>query len=94
MAGLSARVDPGDYEEYDDHRYHVRKGTSWRETSHLYELSDRGGLGLTSIRERADSLGGGLKIDTKVGGGSRIQVVLDLDQVNGFSDSLNILDLL
>ena len=41
-----------------------------------------------------DSLGGDLNIDTKVGGGSRIQVDLDLELVNGFSESLDILDLL
>jgi signal transduction histidine kinase len=60
----------------------------------LFELSDSGGLGLISMRERVDSLGGKLKIDTKVGGGSRIQVEIDLVQINELSDSLNILDLL
>lgn len=60
----------------------------------LDKLSDSGGLGLTSMHERVDSLGGDLEIDTKVGGGSRIQVELDLDQVSEFSDSFNLLDLL
>ena len=60
----------------------------------LIESSDNGGLGITSMRERVESLGGDLKIDTNIGEGSRIQVELDLDQVNDVSASLNVLDLL
>ena len=60
----------------------------------LLRLSDSGGLGLTSMGERVDSLGGDLVINTQVGGGSRIQVELDLDQVIELADSRNILELL
>jgi signal transduction histidine kinase len=60
----------------------------------LLELSDNGGLGLTSMRERVDSLGGDLNIDTRVGGGSRIQVELDLGHVKEFVDSHDVIDLL
>lgn len=60
----------------------------------VFKSIDSGGLGLTSMRERVDSLGGNLNIDTKVGVGSRIQVDLDLELVNGFSESLDLLDLL
>jgi signal transduction histidine kinase len=47
----------------------------------LLEIDDSGGLGLTSMRERVDSLGGNLIIDSEIGGGSRIQVRLDLKQI-------------
>jgi signal transduction histidine kinase len=47
----------------------------------LVEVGDSGGLGLTSMRERIDSLGGDLTIDTEIGGGSKIQVELDLKQI-------------
>jgi signal transduction histidine kinase len=47
----------------------------------LVEVGDSGGLGLTSMRERIDSLGGHLTIDTEIGGGSKIQVELDLKQI-------------
>jgi signal transduction histidine kinase len=52
----------------------------------LIELNEGGGMGLTSMRERVDSLGGTLNIDTKIGGGSKIQVTLDLKQ---FSEHLD-----
>ncbi len=58
----------------------------------LLALGDSGGLGLTSMRERVESLSGELTIDTKVGGGSRIEVALDLNQVIDPADSLDILD--
>jgi signal transduction histidine kinase len=58
----------------------------------LLDLSESGGLGLTSMRERVDSLGGDLAIDTEVGGGSRIQVDLNLDQHFEQADALNFLD--
>jgi signal transduction histidine kinase len=57
----------------------------------LIELNEGGGLGLTSMRERVDSLGGNLNIDTKIGGGSRIQVKLDLKP---FSEQLNSMEML
>jgi len=53
---------------------------------------DSGGLGLTSMRERVDSLGGNLKIETEVGGGSSVQVELDVDQVSEISASISLLD--
>ena len=49
-------------------------------------------MGLTSMRERVDSLGGNLNIDTKIGGGSRIQVELDLKPFSEQLDSMEILD--
>ncbi len=54
--------------------------------------AEGGGLGLTSMRERVDSLAGDLKIETEVGGGSRIQVDLDLDQVSEMAASSNLLE--
>jgi signal transduction histidine kinase len=57
----------------------------------LVELNEGGGMGLISMRERVDSLGGDLNIDTEIGGGSRIQVELDLKQ---FSEQLNSLEIL
>ena len=58
----------------------------------LVDLSDSGGMGLISMRERVDSLGGNLDIDAEIGGGSRIQVDLDLTQLIDQADALNILD--
>ena len=60
----------------------------------LVDFSDGGGLGLISMRERVDSLGGEISIDTEAGRGCTIQVELDLDQVIENSDTLSILDLL
>jgi signal transduction histidine kinase len=58
----------------------------------LVEVGD-GGMGLTSMHERIDSLGGNLTIDTEIGGGSKIQVALDLRQIFEQEDPHNLLDL-
>lgn len=60
----------------------------------LLGSTDSGGLGLTSMSERVDLLGGKLKIDSRVGGGSKIRVELDLDRVSEYADALNILEML
>jgi signal transduction histidine kinase len=59
---------------------------------HVLEVDDSGGLGLTSMRERIDSLGGNLTIDSAIGEGCKIQVELDLNQAAVQTDSLNLLD--
>ena len=58
----------------------------------LVALGDGGGLGLTSMRERIDSFGGNLVINTEIGGGSQILVTLDLNQIMEQEDSLDLLD--
>jgi signal transduction histidine kinase len=56
--------------------------------------SDSGGLGLTSMRERVESLNGVIAISSETTKGSQVQVNLDLDQIPEFTQSLDILDLL
>ena len=58
----------------------------------LRALNEGGGMGLTSMRERIDSLGGNLDIDTRIGGGSKIQVELDLKELSEQFDTLELLD--
>lgn len=57
------------------------------------DIGDGGGLGLTSMRERVDSLGGKLSIGAEVGGGTRVQVELNLEQSGEYAASLDLLDL-
>jgi signal transduction histidine kinase len=43
-------------------------------------ISDEGGMGLTTMRERAEKSGGKLDIESAVGGGTSIRVVLGIDE--------------
>ncbi|MFN2280000.1 MAG: sensor histidine kinase, partial [Candidatus Promineifilaceae bacterium] len=58
----------------------------------LADMNDSGGLGLLSMRERVDSLGGEFYITSEEGGGSKINVALDLAHLDEQPDALDILN--
>jgi signal transduction histidine kinase len=45
----------------------------------LPDVRDKGGLGLISMRERADKIGGQLEIDSAPGAGTRVRISVQLD---------------
>jgi signal transduction histidine kinase len=45
----------------------------------LPDVHDKGGLGLISMRERADKIGGQLEIDSAPGAGTRVRISVQLD---------------